>query len=382
MAQIKNVNYAQKQIFMKLTNTVLFQANMVLGCAILLISCKTKEEKIFPKQEKITSSVYASGIIKSKEQYQVYPAVGGIIKEILVNEGDEIQEGQPIARISDQSQQLDVDNAKAQASFYSLEENMEKISQANNEVELAKSKLNNEESLLQRQKTLWNDGIGSKNDLDNRELSFKNASTQYNASKLKLNDLKKQLRFQSDQSKRSADISSTMVGDYTIKSEVAGRLYRMTKKKGEMVNALSSIATIGNATSFIIELEIDEFDISKIKVGQKVLITMDSYKGVVFEAIIDKVFPLMNEKSRSFTAESHFTKQPANLYPNLSAEANIIIQIKEKALTIPRSFLVDNNYVMTGKNTRKKVVTGLMDYEKVEIIKGLSASEEIIKPQE
>ena len=109
---------------------------------------------------------------------------------------------------------------------------------------------------------------------------------------------------------------------------------------------------------------------------------MDSYKGEVFEAIIDKIFPLMNEKSRSFTAEAHFIKQPPNLYPNLSSEANIIIETKEKAITIPRNYLVENSFIITGKNERKKVITGLMDYEKVEIVKGLSVTDEIIKPKQ
>ena len=149
-----------------------------------------------------------------------------------------------------------------------------------------------------------------------------------------------------------------------------------------MVNTITPIATIGDSSLFIIELEIDEFDISKIKVGQKVLLTMDSYKGEIFEALIDKILPLMNEKSRSFTAEAVFVKQPPILYPNLSTEANIIIQVKENAITIPRNYLIDNNYVMVGKNKRKKVTTGLIDYEKVEIINGLSISDEITKPHQ
>jgi hypothetical protein len=68
------------QNFMKLNNPILIQTKLILGCVLLLISCKTKEEKTFPKQEKITSSVYASGIIKSKEQYQVYLDGGGEIR--------------------------------------------------------------------------------------------------------------------------------------------------------------------------------------------------------------------------------------------------------------------------------------------------------------
>ena len=43
--------------------------------------------------EKITESVYASGIIKSKNQYQVYAAVSGLIQQILVSEGDVVKKG-------------------------------------------------------------------------------------------------------------------------------------------------------------------------------------------------------------------------------------------------------------------------------------------------
>ena len=81
---------------------------------------------------------------------------------------------------------------------------------------------------------------------------------------------------------------------------------------------------------------------------------MDSYKGQVFEAVIEKIDPLMNERSRSFTVEARFTTRPPSLYPNLTAEANIIIRTKENAITIPRAYLLnDSTVVLADKRSAR-----------------------------
>jgi multidrug efflux pump subunit AcrA (membrane-fusion protein) len=117
-----------------------------------------------------------------------------------------------------------------------------------------------------------------------------------------------------------------------------------------------------------------------VKPGQKILLVLDSYKGQVFEAEVSKIIPIMNERSRSFTVEAIFTKKPEALYPYLTVEANIVIQTNEKALTIPRSFLVEDSFVLDANNEKKPVVVGLKDYNKAEILKGLSEGETILKP--
>ena len=147
-----------------------------------------------------------------------------------------------------------------------------------------------------------------------------------------------------------------------------------------MVNPQTSLAIIGNASDFFIELQIDEYDIVKIKTGQKVLVSMDSYKGEVFEAVISKINPLMDERTKSFLVEAEFVKQPPALFPNLTAEANIVILAKNNVLTIPRNYLIDDSLVLIEKDKKKVVVTGLKDYQKVEIIKGLTANDIIYKP--
>ncbi len=147
-----------------------------------------------------------------------------------------------------------------------------------------------------------------------------------------------------------------------------------------MVNTLSPVSLIGNANNFIIELHVDEFDINRLKLGQKIMLSMDSYKGQVFKARVTKINPIMNDKSKSFTVKAVFIKQPNTLYPNLTCEANIIIQQKEKAITIPRNYLLAGDSVWIENDKKRKVIVGLKDYEKVEILNGITVNDFIYKP--
>lgn len=149
-----------------------------------------------------------------------------------------------------------------------------------------------------------------------------------------------------------------------------------------MVNTQSPVAIVGDATGFILELQVDEYDIARVQPGQKVLLSMDSYKGQVFEAEVKKINPLMNPQSKSFTVEAAFIKPPPALYPNLTTEANIVIAVKEKALTIPRNYLLEGDFVLLPGKEKEKITTGLKDYQKVEILSGLTVNDVILKPAE
>lgn len=347
---------------------------------IIITSCGTKQEQISPTQEKITESVYASGIIKSKDQYQVFSTVNGLIGEIIAKEGELIKKNDPILRIQNISSKLNAANAKLAADLASFNSNGDKLNELKANIEFARTKLKTDSSLYQRQKNLWSQQIGTQNDLEQRELAFKNSLTNYKTSILRYNDLKKQLDFSAQQAKNNFEISTSIEDDFIVKSETDGRLYDILKEKGEMLTPQSPIAIIGNANDFIIELQVDEYDITKIKIGQKIILSLDSYKGQSFEAVVTKIGSIMSERTRSFIITAEFTIKPPTIYPNLSVEANIVIQSKDNALTIPRNYLIDDSYILNEKNEKVKVAIGLMDYKKAEILSGLKPSDIILKP--
>lgn len=353
---------------------------LLICFSLLLSACQKQTESTQPTQEKISESVYASGIIKSKNQYQVFSTVGGLIQKIYVKEGDVVRKGDPLFAIKSETSRLNTENAQLAAEFAALNTQGDRLNEFKSAIDLARSKMLNDSMLWVRQRGLWAQQIGSKMELEQRELAYQSSANNYEAAKLRYKDLKKQLEFSAAQSKKLLSISKTIAQDFIIRSQADGRVYSISRETGEIVNTQTAVAIIGDADHFVSELQIDENDIVRVRPGQRVLLTLDSYKGEVFEAAISQIDPIMNERSRTFRVEADFTQKPPILYPNLSAEANIIIQSKEKTLTIPRRFLLHDSLVVLANKETRKVEIGLKDYQKAEILSGLEANETIFLP--
>jgi HlyD family secretion protein len=349
---------------------------------LLLGSCNTKLEKTNPISGKITESVYAAGSIKSRNQYQVYSTVSGIIAKIFVTENDQVKKGTPILQLTDPPSRFNRENSNLSAQYAELQTNEDKLTDLRNNIDLASGKYKNDSLVAKRQENLWSQGIGSKLELEQKQLAAQGSNIALESAKIKYNDLKKQLVLSDRQAKNNLAISRSRESDYTIKSELDGKVYFIYPKRGEIISPQTVLAVIGDASAFYLELEVDEYDIVRVKLGQIILITMDSYKNDVFAARVSKINPMMNDRTKTFLVEAEFTKQPPVLYPNLTVEANIVIQTKEKAITIPRNYLVSDSFVIVNKTERKRVETGIKDYQRVEIIQGLTDRDIIYKPKE
>ncbi len=346
----------------------------------LFASCKERVQTIKPQLAAISESIYASGLIKSKNQYQVFATVNGIVSNVYVKEGDTVKKGQAILSIQNKTQQLNKENAQLSADFADINANRGKLNEAKLLIALALSKMKNDSVIYFRQLSLWQQQIGAKIDLEQKELAYQNTKTAYFSAVVRYNDLKRQLDFNSRQAKKNLSISKNLVSDYVLRSEIDGIVYSLVKSKGETVNAQSAVAIIGDAKKFILEMQVDEYDILKIRKDMPVQITLNSYKGKVFEGRVSKIIPLMNERSKTFLVEAEFLRQPEVLYPNISFEANIVLQTKEKAMLIPRQYLLNDSTVIIKGGHNAKVKIGLKDYQKVEILSGLGLADEIIDP--
>jgi multidrug efflux pump subunit AcrA (membrane-fusion protein) len=346
----------------------------------IFFSCGKKQDVIHPEYRTITQSVYASGTIRSRDQYQVFANMPGLIRRLYITEGDSIRKGQTLVVISNPTAALNTQNSKAAFNYNDTMNNRDRLEELKNDVEITRQRKENDSSLYVRQLNLWNQGIGTRIELDQKDLNAKNSVTNYQSALLRYGQLKKQVDFAARQSLTNLAIASTQENELTVKSEVNGSVFSVLKKQGEMVTAQTPIAVVGGKDSLYLELQIDEYDIAQVKIGQQVLISMDSYKGDVFEATVSKIYPLMNERSRTFTAEALLTKRPEKLYPNLTAEANIVITSKQKALLVPRAYVIDDQYVWLKNKKKVPVKTGLKDNKYVEIVSGISTGDELINP--
>ena len=344
------------------------------------LACKSEVRKIKPTVEPISESIYASGIVKSKDQYQVFATVNGIIKDVFVSQGDSIKKGAPILSINSEHQRLNLENAELSAAFSDISANSGKLYEAKMIVDVSSDKMKYDSLMYFRQKQLWDQQIGTKAEFEQKELAYQNSKTTYISSITRYNDLKRQLDFNSSQSKKNLLISQNLINDYTIRSEMDGIVYNLSKSKGEIVGSQTPIAIIGDAEMFILEMQVDEYDIIKIRKDLRVEVTLDSYKGQIFEARITKINPLMNERSKTFLVEAQFLQAPKLLYPNISFVANIVIDAKEKSILVPRSYILDDSIVVKSNGDRVVVKVGLKDYQKAEILSGVTENDELIEP--
>lgn len=347
---------------------------------VALTACKKKVETIHPAYQSITQSVYASGIVKSRNQYQVFANVTGIIGKSFLTEGAFVKQGQVLLQIYNPTLELNKNNALLAANYNAIQNNADKLQELGFNIEVARRRKDSDSLLYLRQLNLWEQTVGSKVELEERELQSKSSKNAYQVALLKYQELQKQLDFAARQSAMNVAITTSQAGDLLVKSLIAGRVFSVLKKQGEMVTAQTPIAIIGESDDFYLELQVEEYDIAQVNEGQKILLSMDSYRGQVLEAVVSKIYPIMNEKTKTFTIEANFLKKPAKIYPNLTAEANIVIITKEKALLIPRNYLVEDQFVLLENGEKRKVQTGLKDYQKVEILGGISNQDALIKP--
>jgi HlyD family secretion protein len=356
----------------------------LLVILFLGFSCSKKEEGIKPKVGNVTESVYASGVIKADDQYTVFSTVNGILKKTKVIAGQPVSQGQILFELENEKAALNTENARL--TYQLSQENSlyikDKISEMELKIQSARDKLILDESLYKRNKKLRDLEINSLIDFEKTELTFKNSKNNYESATRQLEQLREQLKNEERRNKVNLVFNQKNQSDYSIKSAFSGQLFDVLVKEGTVVTTQTPLAVIGKANAFVLELEVDENDMVSVALGKKVLVTMDSYNSEVFDAIVDKIYPIMDERSRTFKIEAHFIKPPQKLYPNLTAEANIIIVTKENGMTIPKSYLIDNEYVLVNKKERRKVKVGLSDYQKVEILEGLTKDETIYKPKQ
>lgn len=360
---------------------VLRHSSVWMCVSAVLFSCGSSEsEPITPSVQALTESVYASGVIRAKDQYEAFASANGPIQEIFVAEGDTVKAGDQILLIYSEAEKLRSENALLARDFADQQVNQTRLRDMELAIELAKSKLHNDSLLWIRTKNLWEKGIGTEVALEQKELNYKNSKTSYESALLRRSDLKREITYNSQSANKSLAITQAMESDYLLRSSIDGVVFSILKEKGEMVSPQTPLAVLGRAGEFFLEMHVDEYDIAKVQLGQKALVTMDSFKEKVFEGKVTKIYPIMDSKSKTFMVEAEFTKAPPTLFPNLTLEANIITQSKEKALIVPRNYILKDKWVITADEDTIPVKLGIKNYQYAEILEGITESTQLILP--
>ena len=339
-------------------------------------ACKNKQETVKLVQTDIVESVYASAKIKAADQYSQRLTVGGKLIKYLVQEGDIVKAGQPIAYLENISPELTVKNAEMALQI--SDENHKQLNELLLQTNSAKNQCTFDSINYKKQYKLFQNDIGTQNQVDAFKLKYETSKNIYLGLKDRLKAQQQILKRTQEQAKNNLDIARKNNADFTITSYIDGKVYALPYKIGETVIPQQEFALIGNATHFYLEMEIDEADIAKIQLGQEIIVKLEAYPQT-FKAKISKIHPALDQKTQSFKIEGVFEGQTPIFYPGLTAETNIVINTKKNANVIPLNYLIEDKFVKTN-NGNVEVKTGLRNFNQIEILGGIDASTEILKP--
>ena len=293
------------------------------------------------KTEVFNHYLEIQGNVKTKQNILVYPEIPGILRKILVKEGQRVSKGQLLAVIDDGG----LSNQVAQ---------LEATTQ------LAKT-------TFERQKRLWEEKIGS-------EIQFLQTKTNYEAQRNSLQQLKSQ------QSKAS------------IRAPFSGVIDDVLKEPGTVIapGQGSEVFRIVNLKNMYVEAEVPEKYIASITKNKEVKVAFPVL-GETLISQIKQVGSFINPNNRSFKIEVSVANKSGNVKPNLTAKLQINDYTKMKAILIPQSIISENAkgeqfiYILKDKKPNNEAVaarliieTGKTQGDMIEVTKNLSENAEVI----
>lgn len=183
--------------------------------------------------------------------------------------------------------------------------------------------------------------------------------------------------------------------NYTIKAPISGQVIKKNFKVGDNITKNTSnttvLATIYDLSSLTFEMSIDELDIQKVKVGQKVTVTADAFEGQTFSGTVTNVSLESSYSNGVSTYPVTVTLDDAgDLLPGMNVDGVITLEEANDVLAIPVDALMRGNKVYVKDDTVKEqqgpvpagfrsveVETGLTSDTYVEIKSGLSEGDEV-----
>lgn len=353
-----------------------------LCVALLFISCSEERETYEVKAGPIVESVYSSVSLEPKGLYQVNALIAGHIDQVFVKPGDSVKKGDVLFTIVDVQSRANSANAKLAYELakknYSGDINI--LDDLKLELNSALLRRRNDSLNFFRSMELFENNAITKVELESSELQFKASQNSHELIKKKIQRTEAELKASLEQAKNNYTSSLSRSSDAVIRSELDGIVYEVYKEVGELVMTQEPLSVIGSGSEFVIKMKVDEVDITRVKLGQKIYVHLEAYRNQVFEGKVTHITPKMDDRTQTFSVDGEFVETPEKLYLGLTGEGNIVVNERDKVVLVPLAFLTEDKKVETLEGF-KDVKLGISSLNEVEIVAGLKSGDLIYKPE-
>jgi len=327
------------------------------------------------KRGDIKESVLVTGKVETANYFPVRTSVNGIVKKILVKEGNIVYKGQKIMEIALNSDG-EADYQSALSNYLSAKINLEKV---------INEKKGKQSTYLQT-KYDYERLRDKPKDSNEYQVAITKAQNDFESAK-NLYELQDEAIKQAKISLNKTTLSLQAQSPNIIAPE-NGTVSNITYVEGMSIsNSLSerssvSIAAIKNEGESIISFLVSELDIYKIKIGQKVNLGISSISEEKFEGEVvgvDRVGNISNNLAQ-YTVIIKLNKISGQIFPNMKAEGEILINEKTNVLMVPTAAVIsrNNQKLVTLENGNDvEISTGISNSSDTEILSGLNEGDKV-----
>ncbi len=347
---------------------------------LILTSCEQPETTL-PVRKNIEDAVFASGYTEQENNYTVSAKVEGIILSLPVNEGDCVNKNDLIAVIENDVQNNQLQDALAvyNDAVRNASLSSPQLQNIQTQIDQAKQQLAFDKANYEKYKVLWKRKSVAQLDFEKAELQFQAAQNNLIALQKNYREVQNALQLNVQRSLVQVNTQRSLLKDYELTTEAAGKVIKVFKKRGELARRGEAIARIGSG-AYIIKLFVAEEDITKVNIGHSVAVNINTYPDTTFSARVTKIYPAFDETEQSYIVEAQFDQLPQKMFSGTQLQANIESGSRKNALVIPTAYVSRGSYVMLESGEEKQIKIGSKNNDWTEIISGISEKEVIVKP--
>ena len=336
-----------------------------------------------------------SGTVQPLVTIQISPVEGGIVEEILIEEGSQVKKGDEILRLSNDNLDLQILNSEAELAE---KENILR----NTQIQMEQDRLNVRQSRVEyqlnvkrlkrtyeQQKSLYEEKLIAKEDYLKAKEDYELALDKFQLiSEKEIQDsLYRSIQVERmRESLENMQLNMKMIrkrkDNLTIKAPIDGQLGILDAVLGESIGAGTKIGQISDMSSYKIEAQIDEHYIDRVIPG---LDATFERQDATFSASLRKVYPEVREGK--FKADFKFEGDvPENIRSGQTYYLNLQLGSPEAAILIPRGSFFQKTggkwiYVLNDDGTkavRREIRIGRQNPKYYEVLEGLAPGEKVI----
>ena len=389
----------RKRVFLLLGAVVV--AGVIVGTTLLRSNNRIDSSKLAPVERgDIARSVVATGKIEPLAKVEIKSKASGIIKELFVEVGDRVRQGQVLGELD--KEELRARVREARANLQAAEANGEAAQAAyeKNKIEAEGPDVPFFERSFERAKKMLADGLIAQAALDEAEKNFYLARNRQLAAQRNVLVTKAEVeraKAQVAQARAALERAEEDLRNSTIVSPMDGIVLSRDVEVGDAVSSIlilgsqaTLVMTLGDVSEVYVKGKVDEADIGKVYLGQPARIVVESFKDKQFLGKVTKISPMGVEKDNVTTFEVRVSIQnpSGELKANMTANAEIILEEHQNVLLIPETAIIYNRERNTfvevpdpgAKAGMRKIEiqTGISNGIKTEVVAGLKEGAQVV----